>query len=194
MPQAKVSSRCMSLARPCFCGGEPGWPAVLLRRVTGGQPDDAASDHPDLTISLPHIALIAVALWLVVQIVLPVRGAAFSSEIRWSGDDHRFSWRMRIYDRQAVPGLHRPDGRPCARRLGPVRHRSLGSAAEDPGLGAAVPDRFRIPDIRPCRDAPLTDRLCVIKSVVRSRAPSPAPCRKSARWAGSSAIRLPVPG
>jgi len=80
----------------------PDWPAVLLRRVTGGQPDDAASDRSDRTISLPHIALMAAALWLVVQIVLPVRGAAFDSEIRWSGDGHRFSWRMRIYDRQAV--------------------------------------------------------------------------------------------
>jgi vitamin K-dependent gamma-carboxylase len=31
----------------------------------------------------------------------PVRAGFFPTEVRWSGDGHRFSWRMRIYDRQA---------------------------------------------------------------------------------------------
>ena len=35
------------------------------------------------------------------QIVLPIRAGAFPTEVRWSGDGHRFSWRMRIYDRDA---------------------------------------------------------------------------------------------
>ena len=50
--------------------------------------------------ALPAAALVAMAGWLAVQIVLPIRAGAFPTEVRWSGDGHRFSWRMRIYDRE----------------------------------------------------------------------------------------------
>ncbi|MDO5632171.1 MAG: HTTM domain-containing protein [Paracoccus sp. (in: a-proteobacteria)] len=51
---------------------------------------------------LPAALLIAMGAWLTVQVALPVRGVLFpDSEIRWSGEGHRFSWRMRIYDREA---------------------------------------------------------------------------------------------
>lgn len=46
-------------------------------------------------------ALTALALWLALQIALPLRGLMFDSETRWSGDGHRYSWRMRIFDREA---------------------------------------------------------------------------------------------
>jgi len=50
---------------------------------------------------VPPIALAAIALWLAVQIALPLRAGLFATEVRWSGDGHLFSWRMRIYDRRA---------------------------------------------------------------------------------------------
>lgn len=50
---------------------------------------------------LPTPLLAAMALWIILQLFLPVRGVFFASETRWSGDGHRFSWRMRIYDRWA---------------------------------------------------------------------------------------------
>lgn len=50
---------------------------------------------------LPLLALVGMAVWLAVQVTLPVRSAFFDSEVRWSGEGHRFSWRMRIHDRQA---------------------------------------------------------------------------------------------
>ncbi|MCF3974277.1 HTTM domain-containing protein [Paracoccus salsus] len=76
----------------------PDWPARLhpglaIRPVT---PERGARGP------LPAIVLIAAGVWLAVQVALPVRGAAFASETRWSGDGHRFSWRMRLFDRQAV--------------------------------------------------------------------------------------------
>lgn len=46
--------------------------------------------------------MLAMAAWIAVQLILPIRGALFASKIRWSGDGHRFSWRMRICDREAV--------------------------------------------------------------------------------------------
>ncbi|MDO5706566.1 MAG: HTTM domain-containing protein [Paracoccus sp. (in: a-proteobacteria)] len=52
--------------------------------------------------ALPTAVLALMAVWLAVQVVLPIRGVIFpDSEIRWSGEGHRFSWRMRIYDRDA---------------------------------------------------------------------------------------------
>lgn len=80
----------------------PGWPARAWHRLTGRPAEAGHRFGPARPFSLPRPVLIAAAVWLAVQIVLPVRGAAFDSEIRWSGDGHRFSWRMRIYDRQAV--------------------------------------------------------------------------------------------
>jgi hypothetical protein len=50
---------------------------------------------------IPMTALAAIATWTAVQIALPIRAGAFPTEVRWSGDGHRFSWRMRIYDRRA---------------------------------------------------------------------------------------------
>lgn len=78
----------------------PDWPARMWSLIRG--PAVERQNRTDRQIALPRTALVAAALWLAVQIVLPIRGAAFDSEIRWSGDGHRFSWRMRIYDRQAT--------------------------------------------------------------------------------------------
>ena len=71
----------------------PDWPSALFGR--------AAPIRPAPAPLLPRAALLAMAVWIAVQIFLPVRGALFDSETRWSGDGHRFSWRMRIYDREA---------------------------------------------------------------------------------------------
>ncbi|MDO5646604.1 HTTM domain-containing protein [Paracoccus sp. (in: a-proteobacteria)] len=70
----------------------PDWPGRLLGRASAPAP---------ATRRLPGAVLAVMALWLAVQIALPVRGAMFDSDIRWSGEGHRFSWRMRIYDRDA---------------------------------------------------------------------------------------------
>ncbi|MDO5527983.1 MAG: HTTM domain-containing protein, partial [Paracoccus sp. (in: a-proteobacteria)] len=90
----------------------PDWPERLLRRLRGlatPPPRAAPAGRP-----LPRAVLAAMAVWLAVQMFLPVRGVLFpDSEIRWSGEGHRFSWRMRIYDREAegtffvlLPGDH----------------------------------------------------------------------------------------
>ncbi|MBV0890875.1 HTTM domain-containing protein [Paracoccus sp. Z118] len=79
----------------------PDWPGRVATRLSGRQlpvPQRPAGPSP----RLPRIALLGMAVWIGVQLVLPIRGAVFDSEIRWSGDGHRLSWRMRIYDRDAV--------------------------------------------------------------------------------------------
>lgn len=76
----------------------PDWPARIVSILRGA---DTRAVQTAGTVRVPNVALIAMAGWIAIQIALPLRAGAFDSEVRWSGDGHRFSWRMRIYDRQA---------------------------------------------------------------------------------------------
>lgn len=51
-------------------------------------------------------ALLALSIWMAVQVAAPLRSLAFDSDVRWSSEGHRFSWRMRIYDRDAEGTFH----------------------------------------------------------------------------------------
>ena len=82
---------------------EPDWPQRLARRVLGAfetlPPMPAA---PAVTVPRPGQGLlILLAVWFAVQIVVPQRQLFFPNLVGWTGDGHRFSWRMRIYDRDA---------------------------------------------------------------------------------------------
>ena len=79
----------------------PDWPSQLWARLTKREPPAFAPAAPGQRRALPGFALAGLALWIAVQIALPLRGALFASEVRWSGEGHRYSWRMRIFDRQA---------------------------------------------------------------------------------------------
>jgi len=82
----------------------PDWPRQIARWFHAQVEDLPAitpTPLPQAGRLIPVITLSAMALWVSVQIALPLRAAAFPSEVRWSGDGHRFSWRMRIYDRDA---------------------------------------------------------------------------------------------
>jgi hypothetical protein len=45
--------------------------------------------------------LMLLAVWFAVQVAIPQRQLFFHNLVGWTGDGHRFSWRMRIYDRDA---------------------------------------------------------------------------------------------
>ncbi len=81
----------------------PDWPRRVARWLLGRFEDLPPYTPPARTAprTLPAVAMLALAGWIAVQITLPVRAGYFPTEVRWSGDGHRFSWRMRIYDRQA---------------------------------------------------------------------------------------------
>ncbi|MFA8384192.1 MAG: HTTM domain-containing protein [Pelagibaca sp.] len=81
----------------------PDWPHRVARWLLGRFEDLPPYTPPARPASraVPAVALLAIVGWIAVQIALPVRAGYFPTEVRWSGDGHRFSWRMRIYDRQA---------------------------------------------------------------------------------------------
>ncbi len=81
----------------------PDWPARVVRRVAGAMHLRADPAPPRDTGRvggrLSPALLIVLGVWFAVQIGLPLRQAAFPNLVGWTGDGHRFSWRMRIYDR-----------------------------------------------------------------------------------------------
>lgn len=81
----------------------PDWPQRLAQRFLGVfQPVPPAPKPARLPAwQLGNAALIALALWFAVQVVIPQRQAFFPNLVGWTGDGHRFSWRMRIYDRDS---------------------------------------------------------------------------------------------
>ncbi len=82
----------------------PDWPRVLARWFLGrfeALPPYVAPALPQAR-ALPTAALVGIAVWMAVQIALPLRAGLFPTEVRWAGDGHTFSWRMRIYDRDAT--------------------------------------------------------------------------------------------
>jgi vitamin K-dependent gamma-carboxylase len=81
----------------------PDWPRRAARWLHGrfeDLPPHLPPAAPQMQ-AIPPIALAAVVGWIAVQVALPLRAGFFPTEVRWSGDGHRFSWRMRIYDRKA---------------------------------------------------------------------------------------------
>lgn len=79
----------------------PDWPARLLERLGSHR----STPEPEVARApagrLHPVAMAAIAGWIAVQIFLPLRAGLFPTEVRWSGDGHELSWRMRIYDRVA---------------------------------------------------------------------------------------------
>lgn len=78
----------------------PDWPQQLARRTLGlfeEVPPKPAL--PQARFKLHPAVSGALALWFAVQVVVPERQLLFDNLVGWTGDGHRFSWRMRIYDR-----------------------------------------------------------------------------------------------
>ncbi len=90
---------------------DPDWPSQLLRRGRAwfGRAARPAADHPDRAASCSLRPMgtglsILLVVWFSVQLFLPVRQALFPNLVGWTGDGHRFSWRMRVYSRKVEGG------------------------------------------------------------------------------------------
>lgn len=96
----------------------PDWPRQFARWLLGRFEDLPPAERPapaGRPRPVPALALGAIAAFLAVQVALPARSVFYGDEVRWTGDGHRFSWRMRIYDRLAdgrfVVSMPGPEGR-----------------------------------------------------------------------------------
>jgi vitamin K-dependent gamma-carboxylase len=82
---------------------EPDWPQRVARWALGRfEALPPLPAPPVVAVPRPGAALLVVlAAWFAVQVAVPQRQLFFPNLVGWTGDGHRFSWRMRIYDRKA---------------------------------------------------------------------------------------------
>ncbi|MEJ6402164.1 HTTM domain-containing protein [Yoonia sp. 2307UL14-13] len=79
----------------------PDWPQRLVYRAfrfAGAAPD--IPPLPNVSFKLSRAVTVGLVIWFTVQVYLPERQLLFNNNVAWTGDGHRFSWRMRIYSRQ----------------------------------------------------------------------------------------------
>lgn len=83
----------------------PDWPRQLFRRLHGWfedlppRPSRPAPPATAQTLWTRSIVCVLVG-WMALQVLIPMRFALYPSEVRWSQEGHRFSWRMKMFDRE----------------------------------------------------------------------------------------------
>ena len=84
----------------------PDWPRRLIGRsnrgcrLTGGSPDLSSSPPEKETRSwLPALAIAAVAVYVAVQVALPLRHYSYPGNVRWNEEGYRFAWRVLLTEK-----------------------------------------------------------------------------------------------
>ncbi len=100
---------------------EPDWPRRVIqavrRSVTRFWGDNQSpAGPPPLVVPTgglrPSLATLAfVHLYLLVQLLLPLRHLLYPGEVSWTEEGHRFSWHMKLRDKAAVLRLYLTDPR-----------------------------------------------------------------------------------
>lgn len=89
---------------------EPDWPSRVrrwFRTGLGSRDRSPAFSRAAASMPVPPIRkglMVLLVVWFTIQLVLPVRQAIFPNLVGWTGDGHRFSWRMRVYSNRVEGG------------------------------------------------------------------------------------------
>jgi hypothetical protein len=75
----------------------PNWPRHALNLLGLGQ---KSSDAP-AKIKLPNWGLTLLAVYVLLQILLPLRHFIIPGEVSWTEEGHRFAWHMKLRDKDA---------------------------------------------------------------------------------------------
>jgi hypothetical protein len=75
----------------------PDWPRALL-----GRPPAPPAPTPSPTSTWSQRAALALAaLWIVVQVLVPLRHWLYPGNVAWTEEGHRFAWRMKLRSKKA---------------------------------------------------------------------------------------------
>jgi hypothetical protein len=88
---------------------EPSWPRDAIRwiRKRFGRETAAAAAQIDPQLHQPssplarRIIVSALAIYVTIQILLPLRHVLYPGDVDWTYEGHRFSWRMKLHDRDS---------------------------------------------------------------------------------------------
>lgn len=90
----------------------PDWPERLLTRWRSGSRTGAeliADRHPSRsgrTTPMRPLLVGALAIWVVVQLTLPLRHYAIDGSPNWTEQGHRFAWHMKLRDKSGTATFH----------------------------------------------------------------------------------------
>ncbi|WP_455203574.1 HTTM domain-containing protein [Kaarinaea lacus] len=88
---------------------DPDWPkqfASRIQRIFRGDPDRAPRAIPDESTSeaqkplQQNLILVFLCFWVSSQIVIPLRHFLYPGNVSWTEEGHRFSWQMKLRDKQ----------------------------------------------------------------------------------------------
>ena len=77
----------------------PNWPRRWLARVTGNAHSDSAPGQVKLAWEAPLLMLLG--MFLVYNVLMPMRPLVYPGPVAWTEEGHRFSWRMKLRDKEA---------------------------------------------------------------------------------------------
>jgi len=93
---------------------EPDWPRRMLYRLfgvnTGARPNNVAT-QPNVGRWITPILLVVIHLYLLVQLLIPLRHWLYPSDVSWTEEGHRFAWHMKLRTKEAVLHLYLTDPR-----------------------------------------------------------------------------------
>jgi hypothetical protein len=84
---------------------EPGAPRRVLRRHLRRpleRKGDASTLLPAAPLRAPRLALGLAVAWLTIQALVPLRHHLYPGDVAWNEEGHRFSWRMKLRDKDAT--------------------------------------------------------------------------------------------
>lgn len=84
----------------------PDWPRQLLRRLRPNKTSVAAPASELPAAKYPALVLSLVAIYAAIQFLVPLRHFLYPGRVDWTYEGHRFSWRMKLHDRNARARFH----------------------------------------------------------------------------------------
>lgn len=91
---------------------EPDWPRRVVawaaerlgRKSTGAPPGPIAAQNRFRTATVA-----ALAVYVAIQVLLPLRHWLYPGDVAWTEEGHRFSWRMKLRDKAGAAAFHLSD-------------------------------------------------------------------------------------
>jgi hypothetical protein len=79
----------------------PSWPRRLVRLLRGAALPASSESSPPALPRHPRLVLGLLALYIAIQLLVPLRHLLYPGRVDWTYEGHRFSWRMKLHEREA---------------------------------------------------------------------------------------------
>ena len=118
---------------------DPGWPRQLLSRVgAGARSVGSRAAAADLPQPAGRLLVPVLALYVAVQLLVPLRHHLYPGLVHWTEEGHRFAWQMKLRQKDGTATFYAVDPETGARRTlaldGLITDRQLVQASTRPDM------------------------------------------------------------